>query len=559
MLYSIENIINDKVIGIPYRWLSQYIHIWVQPLLVAGVLLFSLVYGFGGVSEQMALPALALLGSIGAIWFVLGRLPIDTLYQRLPIINLFSGKQDHFLRWLRVRVISAILLLSLILPFMASETHMLLIIAGGVGFSALLIALVRWPLQNFSFNSIKKIPWLSLGGIALIFTIVIQWSGPSHSNLTMVVAAGLLGLWLLNMMKNRRLQIVSSPPTLPLLLLVLISTFAFGFGQLPWYTFIDPAPLGSQLGSLALVVLSAGIFLVMAHVIRDIRWLKWTTWVFLSISSLLVVSEFVPAVSSIMQPYSSKHTTGSLFWLWVVVLSLGQAVFNSKLSLFWRGLLGGLGLATLYAVVFPRWAWNSGWMPALAGLTVMICVARPKLGLLVGIAGGVGVIFKFEAIYNKIMVGDNEYSLATRLDAWKIVWDMADINPWLGLGPANYYYYSPLFPIRGYAVQFNSHQQYMDLIAQSGVLGLLCFIWFFGTVGWVGWQLRNRVPPGFAQAYVYAAIGGVAGTLISGGLGDWVIPFFYNITLGGFRASMLSWLFLGGLIAIQQIYSFPKQ
>ena len=48
-------------------------------------------------------------------------------------------------------------------------------------------------------------------------------------------------------------------------------------------------------------------------------------------------------------------------------------------------------------------------------------------------------------------------------------------------------------------------------------------------------------------------------TLLSAGFGDWVVPFFYNITLGGFRASVLGWLFLGGLIALGQIYNCPQE
>jgi hypothetical protein len=69
----------------------------------------------------------------------------------------------------------------------------------------------------------------------------------------------------------------------------------------------------------------------------------------------------------------------------------------------------------------------------------------------------------------------------------------------------------------------------------------------------VGWQLRNKVPEGFARAYVYSALAGTIATLVSAFLGDWVIPFFYNITLGGFRVSMLPWLFLGGLVALEQL------
>ena len=34
-----------------------------------------------------------------------------------------------------------------------------------------------------------------------------------------------------------------------------------------------------------------------------------------------------------------------------------------------------------------------------------------------------------------------------------------------------------------------------------------------------------------------------------------VIPFVYNVGLKGFRASVLGWIFLGGLVAIQYIHA----
>ena len=40
--------------------------------------------------------------------------------------------------------------------------------------------------------------------------------------------------------------------------------------------------------------------------------------------------------------------------------------------------------------------------------------------------------------------------------------------------------------------------------------------------------------------------------LVAGMLGDWVVPFVYNIGLSGMRASVLGWLFLGGIIALEQ-------
>ena len=72
-------------------------------------------------------------------------------------------------------------------------------------------------------------------------------------------------------------------------------------------------------------------------------------------------------------------------------------------------------------------------------------------------------------------------------------------------------------------------------------------------MAWLSLKLRKSVPEGFAQAYVYGAIGGLAGTFAAAALADWVIPFVYNIGLTGMRGSILAWIFLGGVIAIEQI------
>jgi hypothetical protein len=98
----------------------------------------------------------------------------------------------------------------------------------------------------------------------------------------------------------------------------------------------------------------------------------------------------------------------------------------------------------------------------------------------------------------------------------------------------------------------------MDLVAQTGLLGLGCFLWFAWETGHLGWRLRSRVPEGFAKAYVYGALGGLAGTLVAGMLGDWVIPFVYNVGFNGFRSSVMGWLFLGGLVVIEHIIQ-PSQ
>ena len=104
-----------------------------------------------------------------------------------------------------------------------------------------------------------------------------------------------------------------------------------------------------------------------------------------------------------------------------------------------------------------------------------------------------------------------------------------------------------------YFVSFNSHNQYIDIIAQTGLIGFFCFTWFVWQVGKLGLSLRKTAPEGFPRTYVVGALGGLIGTLVAGMLGDWFIPFVYNIGYAGFRTSVLGWIFLGGLIALENI------
>ena len=240
---------------------------------------------------------------------------------------------------------------------------------------------------------------------------------------------------------------------------------------------------------------------------------------------------------------------GSLFYLWLVCIPFGQVLFNTKLKPGARGLLLLITMTTLYVMGVPAYDWKSGWMPAAAGFVALVAL---RFGRLAPIMAVIAAIPAFQATTSAILTAG--YSYSTRLDAWTIVLQIVKVNPITGLGPANYYWYTPLFPIRGYAVNFNSHSQYVDIVAQTGILGLILFFVFIWQVTKLAWSLRNRVPEGFAKGYVYSVLGGLAGSLVASWLGDWLLPFVYNVGLRGFRASVLSWIFLGGLVLLDRTY-----
>jgi O-antigen ligase len=294
-------------------------------------------------------------------------------------------------------------------------------------------------------------------------------------------------------------------------------------------------------------VLSAGTFFLVANQMHDLRWLRRLTWAFLVIGALSVlVRSVLPAIGlptrDLFQP------AGTVFYIWLIAMAFSQAVLNRDLHPGWRWLLGGLVLVTLYILFFLKFGDKSGWLSSFVCIAAIITARSWRAGLVLIPIAVLGALYLWSGI-----VATDDYSISTRFDALLIMAQIIKISPLWGLGFANYYWYTPLFPIRGYAVSFNSHNNYVDIVAQTGVVGLICFLWLLWELGWLGWRLRKDAPAGFAQAYVYGALGGLAGMVVAGMLGDWVLPFFYNLGLNGFRSSVLGWVFLGGLVSLEQM------
>lgn len=462
-----------------------------------------------------------------------------------PLILSLQKSKTWFLqnplRWLRPLLILGVLLFSVVLPLIGSERLMLLAIVMIAGLGAVLFL---W--QNPALGLILTM----LGGIMVPFT------GPSGVNVAILGIASLLGLWLFDMVVfQRKIMLVPSRPIRPLLLFLLTSAFSFLIGQLTWFFFVSPAPIGAQIGGFMIFVLSAGAFLLVAHQVRDIRWLQWMTWSFVALASLHIAGWIIPGLGPLTNPlYQAGTVNNGMFWVWLVAITSSQALINHKLHVGWRVALGTIAFTALYVAFFWNRGWKSGYLPAIVVVASIVGLRYWRLGLVMLFTGYLPASYLATQA-----VSSDQYSFGTRVDAFKIMLEVSKKNPLFGLGPANYYWYVPLYRIRGYVSVFSSHNQYLDLLAETGILGLGCILWFAGEVGWLGWRLRNRVPAGFAQAYVYGALGGLIGTMAAGALADWFLPFFYNIGLTGFRASILPWLFLGGLVCLEQMYPRETQ
>jgi len=365
-----------------------------------------------------------------------------------------------------------------------------------------------------------------------------------------------LGLWVLDMVVvKREFHLMRHRLVTAALLMVGSSLLSFAMGQIPWF-YYQHAPITAQLGGTMLYILAAATFLVVAHCVTR-RILIWAVVALIVLGGVYVflrpISERNYWLTWPVLRFYANGSTGSLFWVWLFCITLAQLVFNRKLHLLLQVGIGAVLVAFLYNAFIMGRDWTSGWLPPLLGASVILFLASKKFRIPLLLGGLLVAVINFDQIRSVVMVGDNEYSLMTRLDAWLIMFKIIAVSPILGVGPANYYFLTPLFPIRGYAVQFNSHNNYIDLLAQTGVIGFGIFIWLLAEVILLGMRMRDQVAEGFDRALVYGVIGGTVGTLAAGMLGDWVIPFVYNVGFAGFRASLLGWFFMGALLGLYRL------
>jgi O-antigen ligase len=369
--------------------------------------------------------------------------------------------------------------------------------------------------------------------------------------LAVIMVPALTGLWLARWLVGRTFRFTPSPANLPLVGLVITAVISFLAGNLPWLVFGQTAPLRSQIGAVAVFVFSAAAFFLVANEVKSERWLKATVWAFLGAGALFLLNRVNGAP---FRALGINFADGSMVYMCLVAMSASQLLFNRALR--WPARLFCLALAAgtlAYSLSPGARDWASGWVPEVIVLGVLVWLRWPRLGTVFAAAALVAVLLNYSTLEQLVLSPSNAYSLLTREAAWEIVLEIFRANPLLGVGPANYYWYTTLYPILGWYVRFNSHNQYMDVLAQTGLLGMAFLAWFALALAWQGWRLRSHFKHDFGSAYVNASLAAIAGAAVAGILGDWLLPFVYNVGISGMRASLLIWLFLGGLVALGRI------
>ena len=412
--------------------------------------------------------------------------------------------------------------------------------------------LLRQPILGF----------FALVGAALMVPLELGTGTEVRINLAVLLSPALIGVWVLNRaLRHEPLVIPPSLVNTPLWLFLLAGLLSLVIGNALW----DPAVPRSnnlilvQLAQWAIFAFSAAVFWLMGSLVNKETWLSRLTFFYLAVAGSQAILRVLPGTEGIRRLVTTFATDRAPFWLLLAALAGGQLLFNRDLSTRQRRFF----LVVLGAVFYYTFVLERKTLSNLAGVA-------PVLGMLawlrwprwrrayIALAVVVLLVF-FPAIYQFAGgAAEWEESGGSRLALAGRVVEVSMRNPITGLGPAAYRAYARMKPLLYEGAywldpQINSHNNYVDLFSQLGVVGLALFFWFSVQVIRLGWRLHTRFTEGFAAGYVNAMLAAWVGSLVVMLFADWILPFVYNIGFPGFQASVLVWMFLGGLISLDHM------
>jgi O-antigen ligase len=415
-----------------------------------------------------------------------------------------------------------------------------------------LLALVLW----------MRLGRMEYGILAILLTsgfIRFRLSTGTQSEIvaSLVVSLVIVGLWVVqSAVVERRFRLKPAPTNKPLLGFMALCIVSYAWSNM----FRDPMvqTWGSfplvQLAALVVLLLLPAVFLVTSNVVEDTRWLRWISWIIIIIGTLAVlvyelVWQFRVLPSN--HPLNSLFQTHGLFAMWVATMAYALVLFDERLPLWLRGALLVLVAAWVHWRLVIGESWVSGWAPMGLACAIVTFLRSKKLFVVLSIAALL-YLFVSTNFVDRVFADAESSGSYERLDIWQVNMQHILKHPMFGSGPAGYAVYYMTYNPRNAR---STHNNLFDIVAQTGVTGLVCFIWFFAALGFMGNSLcrKLRRRRDFEEAFAVATFAGCIGAFGSMMLGDWIIPFAYNQTITGFDHSVYTWILLGGMVSLYHI------
>lgn len=451
---------------------------------------------------------------------------------------------------LTIAVVGGVLLIvpAITYVYVRGRLDPLLALAGIVGF---VVALRMLKVQE---RNAKGIVLLLLSAAMLSF-VSLPTGRESRIPISMVLALALVGSWLFSLLFGAS-RLRTSPINRPLLAFVVVSIVAYGWSLV----FRDPNlfiwssfPV-VQVAALTVNILLPLTLLFVANQVTDVKWLKYLTAIILIFA---VVTPLLYFINDQFFDFFFYRGTRGLFSMWAAVMAYALALFVKGLKPWQRILLVLVVVVLVFRYFIEGRSWVSGWLPMGIALLLLTWLRSRRLFVALSVVGLIYIAVNFDFYYQNIVVAEEEGGSGTgRVELWMTNLTHVANHPLFGMGPAGYAIYNMTYHREDAR---STHNNYFDILAQTGVVGMMVFLWLMARLAYVGRRsLRRRRGRGdFEEVFAAATFSGLVGALVGMMLGDWVLPFAYNETIAGFDNAVLTWVMLGGMVALDGLPPSP--
>lgn len=453
--------------------------------------------------------------------------------------------------WMRIALVVGVILAAPVAGYIAVSRRIdpVFVLGGLVG--VLLLLLWQRYSNRVAASHLYEVGILAImlaGGLISFFTL--PTGRESRIVISLVITLGLIVHWIVSSLwRARKVTLRPSPINRPLLLFITVSVIAYLWS----YVFRDPNmyvwssfPF-VQLAALLVNITLPLLLLFVANKIHDVVWLKRMAAVMVGLGMLSILLYFT--ATPVHNWFMYRGTRG-LFGMWVGVVALALAFFHRGLPKWLRLLLLGLAFALVYRYFFLGRTWVTGWLPLGVGLLIVLFARSKQLFLVVAVVGIIYIGLNFDFYYNNIVVSEEEEGSGSgRVELWVRNLSHVANHPLFGMGPAGYAIYNMTYHPTDAR---STHNNYFDVLAQTGIAGAVMYLWLFGALIVMAQRTRRamRGRGDFLEAFSVATMAGSISVMVGMMLGDWMLPFAYNQTISGFDNAAFSWILLGAMAAL---------
>ncbi|MBK8028077.1 MAG: O-antigen ligase family protein [Chloroflexi bacterium] len=113
-----------------------------------------------------------------------------------------------------------------------------------------------------------------------------------------------------------------------------------------------------------------------------------------------------------------------------------------------------------------------------------------------------------------VTITAENYAVIERLAHWQAAVNMATANPLLGVGFGNYEAAYPAYSLMNWELALgHAHNYYLNVLAETGMIGLLSYVALWVMIGWITWRVRRHpdqlsrfTAVGLLGTWVYLAV-----------------------------------------------------